>query len=355
MTKLKKRSDAGLLVKRGPAFLLVAAGITLLSIEFNHRISHSTSESLGVERGAAAGTARSDSGQLSPPPSKHNLDQPISESQLTVSPPQENSYLMEIIGLIQYENDPVRREDLAALFIAEFAIHDIPTTLELLQSMAPADIAMDLSKRMLRRWVECAASDAAQWVNALPEGEQRRVALVQVAEVWPNISLEEATSWAASLANESERHHALLAVANEAVRVQPIAALQIAVEFTPTEQRDELICRAAMEWATTDTENALQWAQQIPDPSLRNTVLAGEILSWADQDPHAAATFAVHALEAGRLLDDLVISIVQRWAQQNPKATSDWVTQFPEGQLREIAMANLALQWSQSNFSPIRH
>lgn len=354
MTKLKKRSDAGLLAKCGPAFLLVAAGITLLSIAFNHRISRSTSESLGIES-ATAGPSSSDPRQMSPAPSKHNLHQPISESQLAITAAQQNSYLMEIIGLIQNENDPVRREDLAALLIAEFAIHDIPTSLELIQSMAPADLAMDLTKRMLRRWVECAASDAAQWVNALPEGELRRVALLQVAEVWPNTSLAEATAWAASLANETERQHALLAVAHEAVRLQPIAALQIAVDFTPGEQRDDLICRAATEWATTDTENALQWAQQIPAPSLRKTVLAGEILSWADQDPHAAATFAVDAFEAGRLLDDLVISIVQRWAQQNLKATSDWVAQFPEGQLRTIAMANLALQWSQPNFSPIRH
>lgn len=341
MTTLKKQTDAGLLVKRGPAYLLVAAGMILLPVALHLRFSHGTTESAEIARVAAAGTSRSDSGPSSPVPSKHNLDQPISESQLTVSPPQENSHLMDIFGLIQYENDPVRREDLAAQLMADIAVHNIPTMLESLQSMPPTELVMDWTKRVLRRWLESAASDAAQWVNALPEGKMRQVALVQVAEVWPNISLEEATAWAASLANESERHRALLAVANEAVRSQPIAALQIAVEFPPAEPRDELICRAAMEWATTDIENALQWARQIPDPGLRNTVLAGEIISWADHDPHAAATFAVTEMGDGRLLDDLIISIVQRWAQQNPKATSDWVTMFPEGQLRATALAIL--------------
>ena len=47
-------------------------------------------------------------------------------------------------------------------------------------------------------------------------------------------------------------------------------------------------------------------------------------------------------LPAGRLQADTIISIVQRWAQQSPADATDWVNQFPDGDLRDTALECLA-------------
>jgi hypothetical protein len=73
-------------------------------------------------------------------------------------------------------------------------------------------------------------------------------------------------------------------------------------------------------------------------------VLAGEAVSWAEQNPEAAATLAVDQLPAGRLQEDTVVSIVQRWAQSDTVAAATWVAQFPEGSLRKTAVENLVAQ-----------
>ncbi|HLP77891.1 MAG TPA: hypothetical protein VK327_13340, partial [Candidatus Paceibacterota bacterium] len=129
----------------------------------------------------------------------------------------------------------------------------------------------------------------------------------------------------------------------------PVEALRLAAELTVSSERDEMIRRAAMEWALQDAVAAIEWARQIPDVALRSQVLASEAIAWADSAPESAATLAVESLPSGRLLDDTVISIVQRWAQQQPAAAAAWVEQFPSGALRLTAAENLLAQWSQTD------
>jgi hypothetical protein len=62
--------------------------------------------------------------------------------------------------------------------------------------------------------------------------------------------------------------------------------------------------------------------------------------------PVDAATWALKELPPGRLLDDTVVSIVQRWAQRDMDGATAWVKQFPEGALRAAAVENLLAQWS---------
>lgn len=67
---------------------------------------------------------------------------------------------------------------------------------------------------------------------------------------------------------------------------------------------------------------------------------------WSASAPVDAATWALNELPPGRLLDDTVVSIVQRWAQRDMDGATAWVEQFPEGALRAAAVENLLAQWS---------
>lgn len=255
----------------------------------------------------------------------------------------------ELLQAAAGQDDPYKREDLILHFLAGLDAADFPAALLLLQNAQPPDIAMDLSRRIGRRWAELDPQAVATWASNLPEGSLRQDAMDSVAIVLSNSNLKEAVNWGEQLASDAEHYQVLTVVGNEAVRTDPLTALQIAAQLPPGNGRDELVRRAAMRWVSSDPQNAVTWAEQIPDDTLRANVLAGEATAWASQDPADAATLAVTEVPTGRLLDDTVVSIVERWAQQQPEAAAAWVKQFPEGDMRTAAVENLIVQWSKTD------
>lgn len=241
------------------------------------------------------------------------------------------------------ESDPVAQEQLMTTFLASLEDANIPAVLGLLQSAKPAELAADLSQRLVRRRTESNPQSAASWVEALPAGDVRKRGVDNVAIVWANTDLTNAIYWVQSLVDETERARSLAVVVGEAARTQPMTALKLAVTLPASARRDALIRRAADEWAATDAPGAVAWAKQIPNASLRSQVLAGEAKVWAGQNPQAAAEIAVNDLPAGRLQNDTVMAIVERWAQSQPEAAAAWVGQFPEGELKQTATGYLAM------------
>jgi len=242
------------------------------------------------------------------------------------------------------EPDPGKREDRMVAWLVDVKPDEIPALLAFLQSATPAELALDLSKRLTRRWTDADPAKAAAWVETLPP-DQQLVMLDDVAIVWANNDPTNAMKWAGSLADNAARCQALATVAGEAVRSQPLMALQIAIDLPAGEQRDDLIQRGARQWASTDVDRAVAWVSQIPTGDLRNQTLSGVAIVWSASEPVAAATWALHELPPGRLLDDTVISIVQRWAQQKPEDAAAWVEQFPSGSLQATAVANVSAIW----------
>ena len=257
--------------------------------------------------------------------------------------------LGKLLHELQVEDDPMAREELIANFIADLKTEDIPAVLAVLRDEEPSDVADDLSRRLIQNWAKISPQNVAAWINSQPTGSQRQRSLGKVAIVWAGSDLTNAMIWGQSLTEGEERNGVMMTVANEAVRMDPMAALQVAVDLPANAQRDELVCRAAMEWASDDASNAVVWAEQIPDETLRNKVLAGEAVAWAEKDPESAAILAVQELPAGRLQEDTVVSIIERWAQQQPEAVAAWVAEFPRGSLRDAAVDNLITQWSQKD------
>jgi hypothetical protein len=60
---------------------------------------------------------------------------------------------------------------------------------------------------------------------------------------------------------------------------------------------------------------------------------------------HGAASLAADALPPGRLQDDAVARIAQRWSQRQPEIAAAWVEQFPRGELKRAAVESVSAQW----------
>jgi hypothetical protein len=226
----------------------------------------------------------------------------------------------------------------------------ITDTASILDDLRNAGLGMHESTRsLLRRWAEADGRSAADWAERLPASQLRETALSSVAIEWANTDLNATAEWARQLPDAAEKQTLLLAAANEAVRTDPVEALRLAVEFPEGTEGDGTIRRAAMEWASQDVAGAMEWAKTIPDETLRHTVLAAEMVAWSDTAPESAATLAVETLPEGRLLNDTLVSIVQRWAQTDAPAAAAWVNLFPESSLRTAAIDNLLSQWRKTD------
>ena len=208
------------------------------------------------------------------------------------------------------------------------------------------------SEEELERVRQLAESDpraAAFSATSLLANPARVEAIRAAAIAWANQDLAGAIEWGHRLSDENERQKALVSIGYEAVRSEPLRALALAMELKAEPDRDELIRHAAGEWALTTPRAAAEWARQIDEPSLRTRALANVATAWAEMDPRAAAALAIEELEPGRLQEDTLVSIVQRWAQGDPADAAAWISTFEEGELRAAAIHNVVKLWSDQN------
>ena len=169
--------------------------------------------------------------------------------------------------------------------------------------------------------------------------------IIRLVEQDPEVAISEAMSLGAS----PDRDEVLMGVAAELVRANPHQALELGVSLPDSLERDELLLRAIRELALSDHEDAIHWAKtfESADLSVVDRLLAAALVEWSEANPHAAASMAALELSEGRIQDDAVVSIAQRWHQRDPEAAEAWVSSFSEGELRSSAIAAIG-----SNRSP---
>lgn len=251
--------------------------------------------------------------------------------------------------LARLSQDAVLRQVEIDQLAAQIPDSQLERTLEEIWDISREGPALELSHLLVRRWAEKMPGLAASWLLHKPDGQQRYELSLAVAVVWGKQQPELAADWVRQWPAE-EKEAGLLAVAYEAARTAPREALTLASELGPSEARDGLIAQAAGEWAATDTKTPVTWVAQMPPSPLRDQIIASLSLAISESDPEAAAALAIESLPPGKQQNDAVIGIVQRWAQKDRERTAEWVAAFPEGELRETALANLTSLAKPLNF-----
>lgn len=199
---------------------------------------------------------------------------------------------------------------------------------------------------LIRRWASENPSAAAAWAEKQADPAVRQEALNQVALAWAESDLSKAIEWATSLPADGAKNVVLRNLGYEAARTEPLAALALASSLPPDCDRDALLVHAVSQWSGDDAQAATEWACKIKELPLRERVLAAIATAMADQNPETAVVLATQALWPGPSQNQAAIAIVQRWTQQDPQRAASWVTEFPEGANKDIAIGNLLAVWS---------
>lgn len=239
--------------------------------------------------------------------------------------------------------DEIEREAMLAEWLGGIPESELARTALQLWDQPPSDVYREIAKRMLRRLAELDPAAAAAIAESLAGGDDREAVMRDVATVWADKDFASAVAWVRGWPDDERRAEGLIGVGYEAARQDAWTSLDLMADLPAGEARDELIRHAAAQCSTGDPAAMAQWARELSDPSLRERVIGTVAVEWSNQDPGAAASFALKELPSGRILEDTVVGIVQRWVQVEPAAARSWVERFPPGTLRDTAMQQVAL------------
>jgi hypothetical protein len=257
----------------------------------------------------------------------------------------QQSALTDLLIAVNAETDLERRSDLLSAAAESMAESDLHKALNILLRVDnPA--AAELRQLIVRRWAESSPHAAAEWAGRLPEGPTAIEALTQISIAWANTDLPGAVAWVKSLPENSVKPSALLNLAYEAARVEPLTSMELAIMVPTSTERDNLLVHAVSQWAAAAPGEATGWVETVPDTALRQRLLAEISISVANQNGAAAANLALNLLQPGEEQDRTVVGVVQRWAESSPRSAADWLSQFPDTPVRQIAMENLVTLWT---------
>lgn len=257
--------------------------------------------------------------------------------------------LVSQMSAVEKESDPMEREYLLADLIGGVEIVDVPEAILLLRGQERTELSRGLELRLIREWAVKESGAVAEWVTQNPDVEIQKDVVKAVAIEWANQDIWAAIEWAGKLEDDEEWAGAQSSISYEAVRTEPVLALVLAEALPSGSSRDDLIVHAASEWAVRVPVAARNWGIQVSDESLCARVIGGIARSWSETDPVAGATLAVKAIGPDRNQNDAIVSIVQRWVQRDPYSVAQWVSQFPEGELRCTAVGNLVNLWAEND------
>ncbi len=218
----------------------------------------------------------------------------------------------------------------------------IAGTLELLLDGAYSADA-GLRDRLLRRWVEVDAPEAASWAAALPSTPDTATLIRLVATAWGASDTAAAMAWVNTLPPGPTRAGATVDLAYEMARSEPLAALELIAPLGSGAERDALLLHAASQWAPGNPMAAEQWALQIPDRDLQQQMVETVAIALAETDPVTASRLTLQRLAPGPGRLRAVVSLLQRWAtpawdavesraftQHLPTLLASWTTEEPD-------------------------
>jgi hypothetical protein len=149
-----------------------------------------------------------------------------------------------------------------------------------------------------------------------------------------------AMAWAAQEPNSDDRDEVLSAACFQIAQEDPAQAVALAEMFNLTNHAT--LANLAQQWAEQDLNKALAWAEAKPSGEVREQLFKRIALVWSQSDPANAASLVVERIPAGPEQNEAAMSVLHQWSLRDLQGAMAWVRLFPEGDLRDRALEELA-------------
>jgi hypothetical protein len=121
----------------------------------------------------------------------------------------------------------------------------------------------------------------------------------------------------------------------------PRQAVEFAIDSSLCDTNTSLLENLAAQWAARDFDAAHGWVRQQEAGEFRDALLARIAFAGSQSDPVAAAQIVVTEMAPGPRQNEAAISVLHQWAQIDLEAASAWAVNFPVGDFRKRALAEV--------------
>jgi hypothetical protein len=218
--------------------------------------------------------------------------------------------------------------------------------LDLLLSENPADINKvynELVPALTRLDPRAAAAfaqspEAARWRHDL---------MMVVAQSWATLNPDDAQDWASSLQsptnNPTERDTMVSYVGFAIANTDLPRTVQLLEETSLNWDRQEIMVEnLAQQWAEGDLQPLVKWLDKLPPGNERDSLFARIVNAQARTDPMGAGKIVSEKIAPGPIQQTAAVYVVQQWAWNDRQGATEWVNQFPPGDVRDRALQELA-------------
>lgn len=240
-------------------------------------------------------------------------------------------------------DDRALHSEALAQEIGGLAAVQIPGRLERLSS---SELRGEPGRLLIRRWAELDPNQAGEWVRQLADPKTLRELAEALSLAWGDRDFPGALTWTRTLEIEAVRNDISALLSDELARTAPTEAMRLVLTLPENATRNGALLHALSQWADASPETAREWASQLPTGSLREAALGAVAVVIASRDGPNAARLIATELPPGPNQERAAVSILQQWAQSDPRGALGWVEQFSAGNLQTAAMDNVVRIWS---------
>jgi hypothetical protein len=246
-----------------------------------------------------------------------------------------------------------------AQMLERLAASDAKRAMALAQAEGNLKFREDLVHAALRGWGGVAPMDALNWALALPKPGEREAAVATVFAGAIAVNSEEAMRAGKRLIaqdpnNAAEYGARLIDSLSDAGKFEGAAEFAIGGESV---QHESWMGLAYSRWAALQPEEAAKAASELADPEARKQALHGVVGGWAQADPAALTQFLTQ-LPAGGDRGVMLGQALRSWVNLDPEAASRWINNSEMGPDLDQGVASvatldsvnpeLAINWAES-------
>lgn len=160
------------------------------------------------------------------------------------------------------------------------------------------------------------------------------------------------------MGNKAQRRKSTLRLIEQWMPRDPESVAEWVAALAPDPAVNDVLFTAARDWGFQDLENAAYWVDNLEVEEHREHALAGLVHAMSGKDLDRALTIADSMVEGvGR--EKALPIVIQRWAEQDAAAASEWLLRQNKSRSRDLAIQSfaaviqkedpsVALQWAET-------
>lgn len=227
--------------------------------------------------------------------------------------------------------------------VALWAAEDAESALLWLESNAQGLARMETLHNGVELWAARDPQAAAAWIDGMANDGSKAAAVKSLAAQWGEQAPGEAASWVAGLPTGPIRDEAARALVDSWVRTDPEAAAVWALTEAEFRGENKLLLETVTAYTRQSPAEAENFIRDMADAYDTDELLASHLAARAEQDPVATADWLGGLSENDPLYDPTHADTLMRaWAQSDSIAASAWLSEQPDGSVRDAAVVGFA-------------